>query len=420
LNALTDDGSTITVEVGVVLRRLVATDKEPVIGEAISLDNPGTGQPEPYTVIASSATGLLLTDGSLVYLLGDAGISAGTIVQTETNTANTPCFAAGTRILTAQGEKPVEALAVGDLVLALLGQRLARIAWIGHTERNLAWGHRDSFPVRIQAGAIADGQPHRDLLLSPDHALLIDSRLVPVRHLVNGASIAHVTDMTRIAYFHVELDRHDAVLAEGMPAESFLDTGNRRQFDGSNIYSLFPAKTPDPDAALRVWAERGCAPLLLAGPILAALHRRLRERATMLGHELTEDADLHIVAGNAPLATTRIGPGAWQALLPAGTTSVAVLSRCGPAHEIASGLDDHRCLGVALAGLSLDGTAIALDGPALTGGAHPPEPGCRWTDGAAMLQLPAAATPRLLRVETHPGWRLYWNKQHPVPAGRRA
>lgn len=323
-------------------------------------------------------------------------------------------------LLTARGETPVEALAPGDLVVALLGQRLAPVVWIGRTERAFAHAARDSFPVRVAAGAIAHGQPRRDLLLSPDHALLIEGRLVPVRHLVNGASIAHATAMRHVTYFHVELDRHDALLADGTAAESFLDTGNRHQFDTAGIRRLFPPAPPDPDAALRIWAEHGCAPLLLSGPVLAALHRRLRDRAVALGHVLTEEADLRITTGGTALATLRQAPGSWQAVVPAGVSTLRLVSRGGAAHEIASGLDDRRCLGVALAGLTLDGATIALDGDALTSGVHPPEPGCRWTDGSATLRIVPAARPRLLRVDTHPGWRLYWREPCDDPVGRRA
>jgi len=159
---------------------------------------------------------------------------------------------------------------------------------------------------------------------------------------------------------------------------------------------------------------------LQAGPVLAALHQRLRERAAMSGHRLTEDADLRIVADGTSLVTLRTAPGRWQTVLPAGVARVRLLSRGGPAQEIASGLDDRRCLGVALAGLTLDGTAIALDDAALAVGFHPLEPGCRWTDGNATLQLTAGAWSRLLQVDTHPGWRLYWQDQRDVPAARVA
>ena len=84
--------------------------------------------------------------------------------------------------------------------------------------------------MRIAAHAFAPGLPHRVLHLSPDHALWLDGVLIPAHLLVNGASVARqaVDDIT---YWHIELARHDIILAEGLPAETYLDTGNRRAFD---------------------------------------------------------------------------------------------------------------------------------------------------------------------------------------------
>ena len=133
------------------------------------------------------------------------------------------CFATGPRILPARGETPVESLRVGDLLPTLLGARVAPIVWLGHRRANFCQ------PVCIAAGAFAPGLPHRDIMLSPEHAVLVNGALIPVRYLVNGASIAPVA-MEKITYWHVELPRHDVLLAEGLPCESYLDTGNRFTF----------------------------------------------------------------------------------------------------------------------------------------------------------------------------------------------
>jgi hypothetical protein len=136
------------------------------------------------------------------------------------------CFAAGTRILTDAGERAVEALRVGDAVVTLLGGRLARVRWIGQRRLRgpLAW------PVRIAAHALGENQPRRDLLLSPDHAVHVDGALVPVRHLTNGGSVARC-EVADVVYYHLELDRHEVVIAEGLACESYLDTGNRSAFE---------------------------------------------------------------------------------------------------------------------------------------------------------------------------------------------
>jgi hypothetical protein len=84
--------------------------------------------------------------------------------------------------------------------------------------------------VRVRAGAFGVGVPNRDLLLSPDHAVYFEGCLIPVRHLINGRTIAQ-EKVDRVSYYHVELTRHAVLLAEGLACESYLDTGNRGAFE---------------------------------------------------------------------------------------------------------------------------------------------------------------------------------------------
>lgn len=155
--------------------------------------------------------------------------------------ATVACFCAGARILTARGEVPVERLGPDDRVVTISG-RLVRVRFVGHCR--VRGGER---PVRIAAHAFGAGTPHRALFLSSDHAVAIDGAdgpaLVPVRHLVNGATIAFTPVVAPCTYSHVELDRHELILAEGLPVESYLDTGNRHVFDNASPtrYWLDPA-----------------------------------------------------------------------------------------------------------------------------------------------------------------------------------
>ena len=148
-----------------------------------------------------------------------------------------PCFTAGTRVLTACGESAVQALCVGDRIATASG-RIAPIVWIGHrrTER--------ARPVRISARAFASGAPWRDLWLSPDHAVFVDGALVPVRLLINGMTIVEEVPAD-IDYWHVELAAHDVIVAEGLAAESFLDTGNRAALEPATAW---PVRLPSPPA----------------------------------------------------------------------------------------------------------------------------------------------------------------------------
>lgn len=142
------------------------------------------------------------------------------------------CFMAGTEIATPTGGVAVEMLRAGDLVLCHDG-RVAPVSWVG--VQTIASRFADRLrvlPVRITAGALGNGLPWRDLLLSPDHALLLDGVLVQAGALVNGASIRRETNLPeRFCYYHVELADHALLLAEGLPAESFLDQVSVFAFD---------------------------------------------------------------------------------------------------------------------------------------------------------------------------------------------
>jgi hypothetical protein len=186
-----------------------------------------------------------------------------------------PCFAAGTPIMTETGEVPVERLTVGARLPTQVKRRLAEVVWIGQRSVDCRRHPRpqDVMPILIKRDAIGLGVPHCDVMLSPDHALLLDDVLVPVRYLVNDATIVR-QDVDRVSYWHVELDQHDAILAAGLPAESFLDTGNRGAFsNGGRIVAAHPA------FGRWTWEGTGCAPLVIAGGSLATIREAISARA---------------------------------------------------------------------------------------------------------------------------------------------
>ena len=92
-------------------------------------------------------------------------------------------------------------------------------------------------PIRISAGALGDNLPERDLCVSPDHALLIDGLLVHADALVNGTSVTRMTGLPQsFVYYHIELEDHALVLAEGVAAETFVNNVTRRRFDNFAEY----------------------------------------------------------------------------------------------------------------------------------------------------------------------------------------
>jgi hypothetical protein len=123
-------------------------------------------------------------------------------------------------------------------------------------------------PVRIAAGAVGPGIPARDLILSPDHAVSIAGVLVMAADLVDGHSIRRIDDLSEITYFHVELPSHDIVLAEDLPVESYLDTGNRHDFAAGTVLSPRPG-TPVAGPA------RAIAPLERNPVVLGRVRARL-------------------------------------------------------------------------------------------------------------------------------------------------
>jgi autotransporter passenger strand-loop-strand repeat protein len=189
---------------------------------------------------------------------------SGTLVTAEAGAA--PCYRSGTRILTDRGEVAVEVLRVGDLVRTVLSGTLMPIVWVGRREVDCArhLQPRKVWPVCVAAGAFGDGRPHSDLFLSPDHAVYVEDVLIPIRHLINGSTIVQVA-VAWVTYCHLELAEHDVLLAEGLPAESFLDIR-----DGSNYANRPGPSQLYPDFSARMWEAFGCTRLIVTGPELAA------------------------------------------------------------------------------------------------------------------------------------------------------
>jgi hypothetical protein len=205
-------------------------------------------------------------------------ITDGTTTATTVSSLTVACFATGTRLATPDGETPVETLRPGDTV-RLSNGRTRLVKWVGHRSLAVSAHARPEKvrPVRVRAGAFAPDIPARDLLLSPDHAIFTDGVLIPVRHLVNRASIRPDPAIDRVTYWHVELDAHDILLAEGLPVESYLEVGQRNDFaNGGGALTLHPAFCRE--AAAWLWEALGAAPLVVTGPVLDRVRDRLAAR----------------------------------------------------------------------------------------------------------------------------------------------
>ena len=198
-----------------------------------------------------------------------------------------PCFVRGTRILTPQGEQPVENLNSGDLVYVVGDDEWDIIKWIGRRsyDEKFLVRHRNALPICIARDAISDGIPNADLLISPEHALVIDGYYLPARCLVNDSSIYPVASWAgQIDYFHIELNAPGVLIANGAHAESFVDYGGRHIFHNANEFTrLCPDAKPGDWEAYEALLEQGRS-------ALPAIKKKLMERAAL------RHADSRIIA----------------------------------------------------------------------------------------------------------------------------
>ena len=154
--------------------------------------------------------------------------------QTNGKTAQN-CFLRGTSILTTEGEIRVEDISIGDRVETVEGHRLP-VKWIGRQKFSKTaesdW-QQSILPVCVRRFALDDRTPHKDLYLSPGHALFIDGSLIPAEYLINGRSVVQAAPKGTedIEYFHIELETHEVIFAEGLPTETFLVKDGREMFD---------------------------------------------------------------------------------------------------------------------------------------------------------------------------------------------
>ena len=144
------------------------------------------------------------------------------------------CFLSGTRIATPSGEKEIEDLRSGDLVLAADGRSIP-VTWVASRRiQNLPWISQNFEPVLIEKHAIAPNIPNDDLMVSADHGIVRHGFNINASALVNDSSIRFLPLRNMpdtFTYWHIETERHEVLIANGVCAESLLVRGNRTTFD---------------------------------------------------------------------------------------------------------------------------------------------------------------------------------------------
>ena len=325
----------------------------------------------------------------------------------------------------------MERLSPGDAACVAGPEGVLPVRWIGHRRLSLdALAEAELFaPVRVCAGAVAPGLPVRDLLLSPDHAVLLDGVLVPVRQLINGRTIRAEPARGAVTYWHVALERHAVLRAAGLAAESLQPGGE----DG--FFANDPAcvvRHPPLLPATRV-APGLAAPLLRAEAEVRPLWARLAARAARLGHAPLGHAPWRPAEARPAAPRLRLPSGrgvdgrgmdgraadgrvvapvldtgdAVRFALPPGVRQATLWSEAARPTALAPWLDDRRRLGLRVRSVSFttaqgEEVALPLDHPGLCAGWWAEEGAGRdrhrWTDGAATVPVPAGALLMTVRL----------------------
>jgi Hint domain len=218
-------------------------------------------------------------------------------------TAAPVCFLKGTRIWTPDGESGVEDLRVNDLVVTASGEAKP-IQWV--------WGRRferqsgrkwdqEIVPIRVARSALGPNTPHRDLYLSRYHCLYVDGVLIPAVDLINDSTIARVDDihLREIEYFHIKLDRHSVIYAEGAACETLraVTAVNSDSVEFEEYRRLYgePSLPDEPvapvlgynggRARLRGRIRSAVSHVIDVRSKLEIVRDDLRERAQTLGHD---------------------------------------------------------------------------------------------------------------------------------------
>jgi hypothetical protein len=265
------------------------------LGTVFELVNNGGGDYTLNTLVSFSDTsgadpganpfGSLIADGTgdlFGTTYGGGTNDDGTAFEVTDSGFQPPCFCHGTLIRTEAGDVPVETLKISEEVMTTSG--VARpIKWIGRRSYlgRFVMGRKDILPICIKAGALDDNVPKRDLWISPNHAMYLDGVLIEAKDLVNGVSVVQAESVKQVEYFHIELESHDVIIAEGALSESFIDDDSRGMFHNAHEYRVMYPK----DAATAI--ARYCAPRLDEGYELDTIRRRIALRAGLTSNEET-------------------------------------------------------------------------------------------------------------------------------------
>ncbi|NHN89101.1 Hint domain-containing protein [Acetobacter conturbans] len=352
--------------------------------------------------------------GATQTLFPDITLASGVTPADFTYTKNSDgsytfaCFLADSMIRTVQGDVPVQDIRIGDQIVAIVNGHptLRKIVWTGMASVSVRSGLPDDeagYPIRILKDAFSDNVPSKDMLITSEHCLFLQNRFLPARILVNGRSIFYDRSITTYDYYHIETEPHSVILADNVPTESYLDTGNRSSFRQAGKVAVLAASRH------LTWKQDAAAPLDVTPAFTETLYRTIETRAVRNSVErktdilqTTSDPDLHLMTARGDMIRMERKAGRISFFpLPAGVKSVRLLSRTSRPHDVIGPfVDDRRQLGVLVGRVMLAQGQNYLEmtehfhNEQLAGWFAPTSHQARWTTGDARLSLEGADVTR--------------------------
>lgn len=250
------DGWTVTGGNSAIAYQVIDDTEDGQISGRVTINRPGFTFPGTYVGSYGSGVVVLLDQGATYYLLTNEGPFGNGFSFQSDPSSFVICFGKGTGIATPSGSVLIETLKAGDLVLTK-DNGSQPIRWIGSKKLNPWVLSRSPHlrPIRISEGALGLGCPARDLIVSPQHRILVRSAiaqkmfganevLVPAKHLLVVDGIEIAADLEEVEYFHILFDRHEVVVSNGAETESLFTGPEALKAVGpaarDEILSIFP------------------------------------------------------------------------------------------------------------------------------------------------------------------------------------
>ncbi len=188
----------------------------------------------------------------VLYLVDDSGAQVGTLSVVGDMVIVPFCFTAGSMVDTPSGQRRIETLSAGDMVLTR-DNGPQPVRWLGRSKMTAETlrQHPHLRPIRIGAGTFG---AHASLLVSPHHRMLVNDWraetlfgeaevLVAARELVNDSTVTVAHDIAEVDYIHLLFDRHELVRVNGAWSESFHPSGlanDEVQATRDEVLAIFP------------------------------------------------------------------------------------------------------------------------------------------------------------------------------------